>query len=111
VKIIPLMWVLFSVLFITSIAYAGECKHYRHIYHHKCQHCNFSIHYISVLPACGCNRAWTVVYPASGDVVTFSARPPRHDGKYVEDENANYDPDMSTGDDNAVVHPGMDIDY
>ncbi|TAK75381.1 MAG: hypothetical protein EPO11_05545 [Gammaproteobacteria bacterium] len=47
----------------------------------------------------------------SRDVVTFSAQPPRYDGNYVEDGNRNYDPDMSTGDDNASIHPEMNIDY
>lgn len=29
---------------------------------------------------------------------------------YYDNDYGNYDPDMSTGDDNAMTYPGMDID-
>jgi hypothetical protein len=77
--------------------------HYRHrIVHHRHPCYGTSIYYYAWEPVSACPCA--NVYDDCGACGHY------HRVYYQGDDNWNYDPDLSTGDDDATVHPGMDID-
>ncbi len=70
----------------------------------SCSSCNYNCSYA---PPCGC------VNNGSGRWVKVRTQS-AYDEVYYYNDNVekydSYDPDMSTGDDDATVYPGMDID-
>lgn len=70
---------------------------HRHHRYHRCY-----------APRCGYSRISTA---CPHDFVVFEGGPAPARGRWINtDSYDNYDPDMSTGDDDPTVYPGMDID-
>lgn len=59
---------------------------------------------VIVVPACAPCQG------SSHDFVEFNSSPSYGNGRYLTNNNDNYDLDLSTGDDDPAVYPGMDID-
>lgn len=86
-------------------------KQYRkvsHKHYHRHSSCQISVYYVYPQPLYPC-EGMIVEYRSSGyEYVNFSYKPYRYrTEEYKEDW---YDPDMSTGDDNASIHPELNID-
>ena len=98
-------------------------KKYAHTYHKKTSHHKRSSYSINVsYPAypCGGCMAWSTPYRCGpcaeplNDVIVESDRyvtydEPRRFHYVNQDEDINDNQDMATGDDDAMVHPGMQI--
>lgn len=74
--------------------------------HHVYRHRKYHRGYVSeVMMPCAYS------YYPQAEPVTFLAGSPAGSGGYVDTSGCdNYDPDMSTGDDDPTIYPGMDID-
>jgi hypothetical protein len=83
-----------------------------HAYHpkkyhtvHKRYHRRHSCYVSEVVRPC------TYFYYPQAEPVTFLPGAPSGRGRWVDTSGCdNYDPDMSTGDDDPTIYPGMDID-
>lgn len=92
----------------------GLAVHHRHhpvlSTHHRRSSYHISIYY-PVYPACGCADVWVACsYPTRSSDEVYSAKPDRYGERYY-DEDTNYDPDMTTGDDDPTADPNLDIDH
>jgi len=74
-------------------------KHYKH---RRCHICGYRSEII---------RPCVYRYYPQAEIVAFVPGVPYGRGVYVDTSGCdNYDPDMSTGDDDPTIYPGMDID-
>lgn len=90
-------------------------RHHAYVKHHRCRYArNYAYDVRVIVPLCPppppppCMSC----YPRSNEFVEFNTYPgATGHGRYVINEVDTNDPDMSTGDDDASIHPDMDIDY
>ncbi|VVC75645.1 hypothetical protein AQUSIP_09350 [Aquicella siphonis] len=89
-----------------------KIKHYKHYKYYRYIPCN-AYYYACPMPvvmapcvtAAGCYRIQT------HEFVEFNTSPNAYgSGRYIDNTYDNYDPDMSTGDDDPTIYPGMNID-
>lgn len=100
------------VVFVESAPCVVCCKKVRHHVrtkkHHvvyKRYHRRHSVYISEIVTPCAYH------YYPQAEPVTFLGGAPSGRGRWVDTSGCdNYDPDMSTGDDDPTIYPGMNID-